>query len=193
MLMQTINFSGFGKTLQPQKGKKTMTDRLIGNLGKTNYGCNKRKMPLVSGKDTFSVSGLISDLVSPACGMTEEEKQAYLAKIRAKLERGEKLTAEEMRFLQAEDPVLYQQAARVMAMREALENQLKQCTSKEQAQNVYSAAVYSVSKDDPMKTCIIAAYNNVMKEYMESDEYKSLPDTEKEAKEKKTGSMTKSK
>ena len=125
--------------------------------------------------------------------MTEEEKQAYLARIRAKLERGEKLTAEEMRFLQAEDPVLYQQAARVMAMREALENQLKQCTSKEQAQNVYSAAVYSVSKDDPMKTCIIAAYNNVMKEYMESDEYKSLPDTEKEAKEKKTGSMTKSK
>lgn len=183
--MQTINFSGFGKTLHPQKGKKTMAGRLLENLGRTNYGCNKRKMPNVSGKDTYSVSSLISDLVSPACGMTEEEKQAYLAKIRAKLERGEKLTAEEMRFLQAEDPVLYQQAARVMAMREALENQLKHCTSKEQAQDVYSTAVYSVSKDDPMKTCIIAAYNDVMEEYMKSDQYKNLPETEKEAKEEK--------
>lgn len=179
-MQETIHINVPGKHLRPDKSKKNAVDTVFDKLGHSGYGRSLKKTTVSMGRDNFSVTGLISELLSPACGMTDAEKQAYLAKIRAKLERGEKLTAEEMRFLQAEDPILYQQAARVMAMREALENQLKHCSSKEEAEAIYSTAVSSVSEEDPMKTCIIAAYENVMEEFKKSDEYKNLPDTEEE-------------
>lgn len=92
--------------------------------------------------------------------MSEEEKKAYLAKIIAKLKSGKKLTSEEMRFLQAEDPQLYQQAARVQAMRGSLESGLAHSTSKEEAQSVYLDTLTHISEDDPMKEYIIAAYDD---------------------------------
>lgn len=64
--------------------------------------------------------------------MTEEEKQAELARTRQN-KSGKKLTEEEMRFLQAVDPQLYMQAARIQAMRDSLEQQLEHCKSKEEA------------------------------------------------------------
>ena len=134
----------------------------------------------ISGMDTFQISGNISKLLSPSCGMTEEEKNNYMARIRAKLKSGKKLTAEEMRFLQAEDPVLYQQAARVQAMRDSLENQLKGASSKKDAEEIFSTNMSMISDNDPMKEYIIAAYEDVMKEFKASDEYKALPEKEEE-------------
>lgn len=43
-----------------------------------------------------------------------------------------------MRFLQAVDPQLYMQAARIQAMRDSLEQQLEHCKSKEEAAKVFS-------------------------------------------------------
>lgn len=135
---------------------------------------------------TLQINGLksISELLSPACGMTEEEKQAYLAKIQAKLKSGKKLTGEEMRFLQAENPVLYQQAARVQSMRESLELRLKHSTSQQNATTIYSDALSMIPEGDPMKEYIIAAYDDAMKEFKKTDEYQSLPHTDKDAEKK---------
>ena len=106
---------------------------------------------------------------------TEEEKQAELARIQAKLKSGKKLTEEEMRFLQAVDPQLYMQAARIQAMRDSLEQQLEHCKSKEEAAKVFSDTMSMVSDKDPMKEYIVAAYQDAYNEFQKSGKYQHLP------------------
>lgn len=183
--MQTLNLNGLNRLLHPEKDNRPAAARALENLGRSNLGLHKNETAPSAGLDSFSITQNISELLSPACGMTEEEKESYLAKIMAKLKSGKKLTPEEMRFLQAEDPNLYQQAARIQTMRDSLETRLKHCSSKEDAANVYADAMSSISKDDPMKEFIVAAYDDVYKEFQESDAYQSLPDTEEEAETRK--------
>lgn len=185
--MQTLHLEGINRILHPGKEGKTATERILSNLGKSNLGLH-RADTTTSGYDTFSITETISELLSPACGMTDEEKQTYLAKIRAKLKSGQKLTGEEMRFLQAEDPVLYQQAARVQSMRESLEVSLKHSTSKQNAATIYSDAISMIPENDPMKEYIVAAYDDAMKEFKKSDTYQSLPETEEDAEKRKNAS-----
>ncbi|OLA29117.1 MAG: alanine--tRNA ligase [Firmicutes bacterium CAG_194_44_15] len=82
-----------------------------------------------------------------------------------KLRSGKKLTSEEMNYLRVKNPQLYAQAARVQAMRENLKKQLENCRSKEEVEKVYGNSVSMVGKDDPMKEAIVAAYDDVMKEF----------------------------
>lgn len=70
-------------------------------------------------------------------------------------------------------------------MRDSLEARLSSCSSKEEAQSIYSDALSHVSDDDPMKEYIVAAYDDAMKEFRKSDVYQSLPATEKDAAEEK--------
>ncbi len=185
--MQTTYISGLSKVLHPERDKRTATDRICDGLSRSGYGLRRGEAAGESALDSFSITKNISELLSPACGMTEEEKEEYLAHILAKLKSGEKLSGEEMRFLQAEDPVLYQQAARVQMMRDSLEARLKSCTSKEEAAEVYSDSLSSVSKEDPAKEYLIAAYQKVMEEFQKSDEYRKLPEKEEDAKTPGTG------
>lgn len=161
------------------------------NSSTASNTCTSSVSTPLSALDSFQISEHISELLSPACGMSDEEKQAYFQKILAKLKSGQKLTGEEMRFLQAEHPEFYPQAARVQAMREGLETRLKCCRSKEAAQTIFADAMNSISDKDPMKEYLVAAYDTVMKDFKKSDAYKVLPDTEEEAKHsrKKTTSL----
>lgn len=179
--MQTLHLNGLNRILHPERDKRTATERILDNLGSSSLGLRKNEPSASAGLDSFEITGNISELLSPACGMTDEEKASYLAKIMAKLKSGKKLTSEEMRFLQAENPVLYQQAARVQAMRDSLETRLKQSTSREEAAEIYTDAMSSVSKDDPMKEFIVAAYDDAYKEFQKSEQYQSLPEKEKDA------------
>ena len=86
-----------------------------------------------------------------------------------------KLTEEEMRFLQAVDPQLYMQAARIQAMRDSLEQQLEHCKSKEEAAKVFSDTMSMVSDKDPMKEYIVAAYQDAYNEFQKSGKYQHLP------------------
>lgn len=183
--MQSIFLGGIKNLLHSDKNSESATARIMQNLSKSNYGLKKSEGSAVTALDSFDVTKHISDLLSPACGMTEEEKQAYFNKIMAKLKSGKKLSPEEMRFLQAEYPVLYQQAARVQAMRDGFEARLKTATSKQKAQEIYADSLSHVSDKDPMKEYIVASYQDAMKEFEKSDEYKELPETEEEAKEER--------
>ena len=87
----------------------------------------------------------------------------------------QKLTEEEMRFLQAVDPQLYMQAARIQAMRDSLEQQLEHCKSKEEAAKVFSDTMSMVSDKDPMKEYIVAAYQDAYNEFQKSGKYQHLP------------------
>lgn len=181
--MQTLHLENFHDFLRSGKKNQATASHALEHLGNSNIGLQK-KSDISNPYDTFSITESISELLSPACGMTEEEKEAYLCKIMAKLKSGKKLTAEEMRFLQAENPVLYQQAARVQAMRESLETRLAHATSKEDAVSIYSDAVSHIGENDPMKEYIVAAYDDAMKEFQKTDTYEQLPQTEKDAREK---------
>ncbi|MBQ8280149.1 MAG: hypothetical protein IJZ23_09940 [Roseburia sp.] len=183
--MQSIFLGGIKNLLHSDKGSEGATVRIMQNLGKSNYGLKRAEAAAVTALDSFDITKHISELLSPACGMTEEEKQAYFNKIMAKLKSGQKLTPEEMRFLQAEYPELYQQAARVQAMRDGFEARLKTATSKQKAQEIYADSLSHVADDDPMKEYIVASYQDAMKEFEKTDEYKELPETEEEAKEQR--------
>lgn len=173
--MQNLHVTGLDRLLNPKKDTKSATERILTNLGTSNYGLHKNENTTPSVMDSFDLAENISELLSPACGMTDEEKQRYLAHILAKLKSGKKLTAEEMRFLQAEEPQLYQQAARVQTMRDAFENRLKNCKSKEEAAKIFTEAMSSISDKDPMKEFIYAAYEDVYREYQETGGYKHEP------------------
>ena len=184
--MQTIHANGLHHMIHPGKDKKTGTERILTNLSRSEYGTVK-KTGTSAGLDSFTVTQQISELLSPACGMSEEEKASYMAKIMATLKSGKRLTAEEMRFLQAENPVLYQQAARIQAMRESLETRLAHCSSKEEAEDIYASALSFLSEDDPMKEYLVAAYDDVYREFRESDTYQSLPQKDPEEEMQQAG------
>lgn len=127
------------------------------------------------GKDSFSITETLYDILNPTCGMSEDDRKAYEAKIMQKLKQGKKLTGEEMSYLQMTNPTLYMQAARIQAMRESLENQLENCKSKEEAQDIYSSYASHISKEDPMKGELTAAFGDAMEEFKKTDTYDSLP------------------
>ena len=185
--MTSIFLGGIKNLLHGNKTSENTVQRITQNLGKSNLGAHHSNIvagtqATASGKDSFDIAQHISDLLSPACGMTEEEKESYFNKIMSKLKTGKKLSAEEMRFLQAEHPEMYQQAARVQAMRDGMETRLKTATSKQNAQEIFADSLSHVADDDPMKEYIVAAYQDAMKNFEKSDEYKELPETEEDAK-----------
>ena len=191
--MATIFLGAMKNLLHDNRSSENAVQRITDNLGKSNLGLRRGNTSASalnqtssatsgSGTDSFDITKHISDLLSPACGMTGEEKESYFNKIMGKLKSGKKLSPEEMRFLQAEHPELYQQAARVQAMRDGLETRLKTATSKQKAQEIYADSLSHVSDNDPMKEYIVAAYHDAMKNFEKSDTYKDLPETEENAK-----------
>ena len=145
--------------------------------------------------DTLSIGLQLKEAVDsifdPTTGMSEEEKKKFVQKLYRKLESGKKLSADEMQYLRKNDPVTYAKAAKVQVLRESLKKQLKSATSKEKAADIYTQAMSRISEDDPARKEIMAAYDDVYKEFRKSDEYKALPNTEKEAKEKAANNKNK--
>lgn len=93
--MQTLHLTGINKLLHPERDKRSATERIFDHLSHSNIGLNRGEATADTGSatsalDSFSVTQNISELLSPACGMSEEEKKAYLAKIIAKLKSGQK-------------------------------------------------------------------------------------------------------
>ena len=111
--------------------------------------------------------------------------QKMKAKIRAKLEAGRRLTKKEMEYLSRYDPGLYRQAMRIQQARKALEEQLRHARSKEEVARIELAAYAGVPKDDPLRAQILAALQEAVKEFKESDAYHALPETDEEAAQKK--------
>ena len=113
---------------------------------------------------------------------TEDKKQQKLQHIVNKLKHGKKLTAQEMEFLRMNYPDEYQHALRIQEMAEMLENQLKHAKSKQEANGYIAAAVSGISDDDPDKECLVAAFNEISKEFHHSSAYHRLPDTPEDVK-----------
>ena len=116
---------------------------------------------------------------------SDEEKGKRLGAIQAKLRAGKKLTSEEMDYLRANDPEAYMHALRIQQARKSLEESLKHAKSKQEAQEIISSAVSSITKNDPDREAMIAAVSDVADKFMKSAEYNKLPATDDEAKKKR--------
>ena len=82
--MTQFNLSGLKKILNPSSGKRNVVDQITDRLSKSSIGLSSGDDTLnavsASGMDAFDLTQNISELLSPACGMTEEEKQAMAAR-----------------------------------------------------------------------------------------------------------------
>ena len=69
--------------------------------------------------------------------MTDKQKENFVKEIQRKIDKGEKLTYDEMQYLRINNPVQYAKMVKVQMKREALERRLEACKSKQEAQEVY--------------------------------------------------------
>ncbi len=120
-------------------------------------------------------------------GQRGESKEAYAARIYAKAYSGQKLTPDEMRFLARTNPELYHKVLRAQAARRELERRLRNCSSKQEAQEVFADAISSVSEKDPDRDMILQALRQAFREFTESGEYQKLPENKEEAEKEETG------
>lgn len=127
----------------------------------------------------------IKDMLDPVSGMTDEQKSAYDRKVMNKVYSGKKLTSEELRYIKIHYPAMYIYVQRVQIQRQALEERMKHCHSKQEVQSVYSDAMLHISDKDPAKMLLCAAYDDVLKEFKKTSEYEELPEKEEESKKKK--------
>ena len=124
----------------------------------------------------------LTDITS---GMSEEEKQDYEKKIRAKLQRGANLSVEELNYLRIHNPELYRSAMRVKTAKQQLKEQLRHCKSKQEANTLIVRAISRISDKDPDKTYLTAGLRKVAEEFKKSFRYARLPETNDQKKDKK--------
>ncbi len=129
--------------------------------------------------------GAIEALIDPTYGMDEEESAAYMGRIMSKLKSGKNLTQEELNYLSLHNQQLYTTALRVKYQKEALKNRLKNCKSKEEAQEVIDNAIGGVNKEDPDREYLIAGFREVEKEFKKSGDYNRLPYRDEKSERKK--------
>lgn len=124
-------------------------------------------------------------LTDISSGMSEEEKQDYEKKIRAKLQRGANLSVEELNYLRIHNPELYRSAMRVKTAKQQLKEQLRHCKSKQEANTLIVRSISRISDKDPDKTYLTAGLRKVAEEFKKSIRYARLPETNDRKKDKK--------
>lgn len=147
--------------------------KLIGKRqeeGNTFQDCRKRLLDqLLSGKD-FTPTG---------------EKSAKERRIDAKISSGAKLTPAELSYLRRNAPELYTHVLRVQHKRESVLNQLKSCKSRQEAEDLVTFELGTVSKNDPDKEMLIAVIQSAHKEFKQSTQYQQMPEQEPEANQRR--------
>ena len=134
-------------------------------------------------------------------GLTQEQKQSCLSKISEKLSTGKKLNGNEMKILQQNSPVLFQKAVFIEMERKQIKQQLNACKSKKEVRDLYNRKMMqflgeqkAIERSSMPKAQKIEAmeflgmrreaFNDELKEFKESDKYKSLPEKRKEEKDR---------
>lgn len=130
---------------------------------------------------------VITALVDPTAGMTEEESAAYLNKIMSKLKAGKDLSTEELNYLKLHDSGLYHTALRVKQKKELIKNKLQHCKSKTEVESVIESQMGGVSQEDGDKEYLVAAMSDAIKEFKKTPHYNRLPEVEEEKGTKKQG------
>lgn len=159
------------------------------NLHENNRGKfpnDERERTGRTGERTGYMEKVCEQLTDITSGMSEEEKQDYEKKIRAKLQRGANLSVEELNYLRIHNPELYRSAMRVKTAKQQLKEQLRHCKSKQEANTLIAWTISRISDKDPDKTYLTAGLRKVAEEFKKSFRYARLPETNDQKKIKST-------
>ena len=130
------------------------------------------------------VSNQLTDVVrrlkQQSTRSNKEDDSKMMEKIQAKIKSGKKLTSREESYLKQHNQELYMQYLRIRRMAEALEHQLENADSKEEVNDIIFHAMNGISDKDPYKAAIVAALDEVIKDFKKSDGYNNLPATNEE-------------
>jgi hypothetical protein len=126
----------------------------------------------------------IEKLVDSSDGMSDKDKEKMNARIYAKLKSGKKLSSKEEQYLRSTNPQMYVQYQRIRTMSDCMENRLKHARSKEEANEIITSTISSVSDKDPYKQYMVAALNETAKDFRNSDTYTKLPNKKDDAKKR---------
>ena len=133
------------------------------------------------------VSNQLTDVVrrlkEQSTRANKEDDSKMMEKIQAKIKSGKKLTSREESYLKQHNQELYMQYLRIRRMAEALEHQLENANSKEEVNDIIFHAVNGISDKDPYKAAIVAALDEVIKDFKKSDGYNNLPSSNEEIEE----------
>lgn len=138
------------------------------------------------GEDTSAIQNFakqIYSVVNETGFENEKAKKKYEKRIDTKLKAGRPLTRKELAYLQKYNSVLYHYVKIIETKRKIVENQLKNCKSKEEVERIQSSAIESVGKDNPIREMLISAVNYTIAEFKKTDSYNKLPQTNKEVKQ----------
>lgn len=130
-----------------------------------------------------NLTDVVRKLQEESSPSEKQDDSKMMEKIQAKIKRGKKLTSKEETYLKEHNPELYQQYLRIRRMAEALEHRLENAQSKEEVNDIIFQSINSVSDKDPYKAAIVAAMDEVIKEFKKSDGYKNLPSSDEEIEE----------
>lgn len=118
--------------------------------------------------------------------MSDEDKNSMSNSIHQKLRSGRKLSQKEEQFLRETNPELYMHYMRIRARAEIMAEQLKHAKTKQEANDIITASIASVSDKDPAKEYTLAAMNKVGEDFKATRAYQKLPNTPADLKKKKT-------
>lgn len=134
--------------------------------------------------------------------LKKQEEQSELNGILNKLYTGAELSAGELDLLREKAPELYKIAMEARQMEKDIENKLKNCRSKDEAERIKMNAMQNVAyrcggnssgsnipESQQIRARILfASVNKVFREFYESEDYAMLPQkTEEEKKREKSG------
>ncbi|BCJ94481.1 hypothetical protein acsn021_20500 [Anaerocolumna cellulosilytica] len=157
---------------------------LVGNKVEQKTNQTKQNGSGINKAIKYSLDKL-KEAMNPISFNSEEEKRAYEDKIIQKVNSGEKLTSQELSYLRQNNPEMYQKVVRLELKRKAVEQRLKNCKSKKEAEEVISNEISNVSDKDPDRALIIKVIENTVKEFKKSPEYQSLPIREEDEENKR--------
>jgi hypothetical protein len=158
----------------------------LNTLYENTFNSESEKKTLRSGSELAEY--LTEKINNNSDSMSDADKEKMRARIEAKLKSGKKLTSEEEQFLKETDPQLYMQYQRIRAMADNMASQLKHAKTRQQANDIIATSMSSVSDKDPYQEYILAAMNEVAKEFKKSPEYSRLPEKDSDLAKKKNAS-----
>lgn len=116
-----------------------------------------------------------------------QAKKVKLASIRRKLRAGRRLSPDEMEFLRANDPALYEKAKAIEEERNRLRQQFSRCQSKEEAAQIKNSKIPPPSGASPengaqqdWQEMYAAALRQEYARFAQSERYGRLPNDSKE-------------
>ena len=155
------------------------------NLARNEDNISKQSKPSIFrvSEGKIKSGGIFRSSGINILGNNNDDK-AINSRISNKLKTGKKLSPDELDYLRRTNPQLYMQVMRIQMDREVLEKKLKNCKSKEEAEDLIFTQMNSLNKKDANYELKSKSLQDTIEEFRKTEYYKHLPQKEKDKKDR---------